>query len=152
MTASSQTNLDTQIRSHIYDVCLARGRPPTVTELAAATGQTADEVRAGLNRLAAGRIIVLQQESGEVLMANPFSAVPTPFVVETRRYTAFGNCIWDALGIPAMLREPATIRTACGCCGEAITLAVEKDALAAASGVVHFAVPAARWWEDIVFT
>jgi hypothetical protein len=37
-------------------------------------------------------------------MANPFSAVPTPFLVRSGDRSWYGNCIWDALGIPAMLQ------------------------------------------------
>jgi hypothetical protein len=151
MTPSS-LDLDARIRYHVYDVTLAGGTPPTVRHLTTTTGLPAEEVQGSLGRLAAARVVVLQPESGEILMANPFSAVPTPFVVETAQYTAFGNCIWDALGIPAMLRQPARIRTSCGCCGEAMGIEVGVNGLTSASGVVHFALPAARWWEDIVFT
>ena len=35
-------------------------------------------------------------------MVPPFLAVPTPFLVETSRYTCYANCAWDALGVPAM--------------------------------------------------
>jgi len=145
-------DLDARARHHIYDITMARGAPPTVAELSTAMGVATDQLRASLGRLAAGRVVVLQPESGEILMASPFSAVPTAFVVETRRYAAFGNCIWDALGIPAMLREPATIRTGCGCCGEKMELVVDRNGLATSTGVVHFAIPAARWWDDVAFT
>lgn len=152
MTASASADVDARMRFYVYDATLRRGTPPSVPEMCGASGLAADEIRASLVRLAAGRVLVLQRGSGEILMANPFSAVPTPFVVETPACTAFGPCIWDALGIPAMLHQPGRIRTACGCCGEAMELEVTGGRLAAATGVVHFAIPALRWWEDIVFT
>jgi len=46
----------------------------------------------------------------------------------------------------------ATIHASCGDCDEALTLTVQHGKLERADGVVHFAVPAARWWDDIVFT
>lgn len=58
-------------------------------------------------------------------MAPPFSAVPTPFAVDTSRHSAYANCAWDALGVPIMLGERARVVTACGCCGEAITLEID---------------------------
>ena len=152
MTASASPDVDARMRYYVYDATLGRGTPPSVVELCSASGLPAEEVRASLARLAAGRALVLQRESGEILMANPFSAVPTPFVVETPAYAVFGNCIYDALGIPAMLHQPGRIRTACGCCGEAMELEVTGGRLAAAAGVVHYVIPALRWWEDIVFT
>ena len=103
-------------------------------------------------RLAAAHVIVLQPDGAEILMANPFSAVPTAFPVVTARQRYQGNCIWDALGAVAMLGEDAEIETACGCCGQALRLAVRAGTLEAPPSVVHFALPAARWWDDIVFT
>ena len=57
-----------------------------------------------------------------------------------------------ALGIPAMLNCDARIVAACGDCGEGITLAVMDGEVVGHTEVIHFAVPAARWWQDIVFT
>ena len=50
----------------------------------------------------------------------------------------------------AMLKRDATLETSCGCCGERMTIEV-RDARPAASGIIHFAIPAKRWWENIVF-
>jgi hypothetical protein len=51
-----------------------------------------------------------------------------------------------------MLKADAAIASSCGCCGLAQPVAVEGGALRASEGLVHFAVPARRWWDDIVFT
>ena len=143
---------DAALRRHIYDRTLATGQPPTAVELAELTRLAGDDVRAGLEQLAAGRIVVLQPDCGEILMAPPFSAVPTPFLVTTARHTSYANCAWDALGVPVMMRTGAHLAAACGCCGESIGLDVEPDRPPAGSHVVHFAVPALLWWKDVVFT
>jgi hypothetical protein len=147
------------LRRHIYDRTLTTGAPPTVAELAAASGLDRADVRDGLDGLATSRIVVLQPGSGEILMAPPFSAVPTPFVVAiddrdrgSTRFRCYANCAWDALGVPIMMRTPARIATACGCCGEAMTLDVAHDRPPAGADIVHFAVPAIQWWKDVVFT
>lgn len=140
------------MRRVIYDVALTRGSVPAVSDLAAAVGRPRVEIEESLRRLAEAHVLVLQQESGEILMAAPFSAVPTPFVVETPRFRAYGNCIWDALGIAAMVRSDAVVHTTCGCCGEAMQLHVEDDSLREREGIVHYAIPALQWWSDIVFT
>ena len=145
-------DLGTLLRRCIYDITLARGMPPTIAELCDAVFAAERVVRSALERLAAARIIVLQPASGEILMVPPFSTVPTPFVVETSRHSAYANCAWDALGIPVLLRERARIRTACGCCGEAIDLTVTPHEPPDADHLVHFAVAAAHWWDDIAFT
>ncbi len=89
-------------------------------------------------------------------MANPLSAVPTPFVVETQADTGprswYGNCIWDALGVIAMLQHDGRVLTSCGCCGESMAVTVRNSQVESKPpGVVHFAIPARRWWDDIVF-
>ena len=141
---------DAAVRASVYDVTIATGWPPTIDELTRRLGMPAAAVVEALERLAAARALVLQRESREVLMANPFSAVPTPFAVQAEGRLYYGNCIWDALGIPAMLRADARIDASCGCCGEGMRLTVEGGELRPATGVVHFAIPAHRWWQDIV--
>jgi hypothetical protein len=66
--------------------------------------------------------------------------------------TYYANCAWDALGIPAALHADAVVQASDGHTGEAITLEVHAGQPAPEPCVIHFAVPAARWWEDIVYT
>jgi len=142
---------DTLVRSLVYRTVVERGVPPAISEIAVALALEHHHVRAALTRLAAARMLVLQPSTQEVLITPPFSAVPTQFLVESPRHSAYANCIWDAIGVPIMLGEPAHIVTGCGCCGDAMMLLVDPDQAPADGGIVHFAVPA-RWWEDIVFT
>ncbi len=146
------TSPDQRIRREVYSHCLALGRPPTAAALASALGLSAAGVRAGLDRLAQAHVLVLQPESGEILMANPFSAVPTPFLAATPAFSAYANCIWDGLGVAAMTGQDTTIETACGDCGQALRVRLRGGALRDPGGLVHFALPARTWWDDIVFT
>ena len=127
------------------------GRVPAVSEIADGLLLSMDDVQAALSRLAVGRVLVLAPGTTNIWMANPFSAVPTPFRVLARSQTYFGNCIWDALGVLAMLNVDGTVEATCGDCGEPMILEVTSARLTGA-GVVHFAVPAARWWDNIGYT
>jgi hypothetical protein len=144
--------LDREVRRVIYERFMTSGRAPAVAEVAQELSRSDEDVRGSFGRLATGRVVVLQEGNGEILMANPFSAVPTPFLVEAGDRSWYGNCIWDALGIPAMLGEDARITTGCGDCSDAMVLRVEGGRLVEGEGLIHFAVPAARWWENIKFT
>ena len=85
-------------------------------------------------------------------MANPFSAVPTPFRVHADGRWWFANCAWDAFGICAALGVDGRVETTCADCGEPIAVAV-RDRRPDDEGLVfHSLVPAVRWWDDIVFT
>jgi len=141
---------DRAVRIAVYEHTVERGVPPLATALAERSGLPVGRVRESLERLAAARDLVLQPESREILMAAPFSAVPTAFAVRAAGRTYHANCIWDALGIPAMLGVDALVETACACCGEAMAARLDAGRLAPLDGVVHFAVPAHRWWQDIV--
>lgn len=147
---SMNTDLDPRVRAAVYDATMKRGTPPLVADLAQALRVDANDVRASLQRLADARMLVLQRDGGEVLMANPFSAVPTPFPVRANGLPAYGNCIWDALGIPAMLQCDAEIDTSCADCGTSAHIEVRGGEVAG-EGLMHFAVPARSWWKDIVF-
>lgn len=155
MPSTDTPEFDLAVRRVVYDHTLRAGQPPTSPQAAAALGAPEPDVLSAFRRLAAAHVLVLQPESGEILMANPFSAVPTPFPVTTPTQSYYGNCIWDALGAIAMLgpaAQPAVIRTACPDCGDALEVTVRDGVATAPPSLIHFALPAARWWDDIVFT
>lgn len=143
---------DLQVRKAVYDVAMQRGYPPTQLEASFLLQANTQEVGAAFQRLAAGRVLVLQPESGEILMASPFSAVPTPFLVQLDAYSCYGNCIWDALGVLAMLKKDGRIATSCPDCGTALEVRVANGSVQATQGLIHFTIPALHWWDDVVFT
>ena len=142
--------LDRDVRLAVYRKIVEEGRPPTTPEMAVGLGVQTLDVEASLRRLADDHVLVLAPGTPYVWMANPFSAIPTPFEVDVGDRLYFGNCIWDALGIPACLHADARIRTSCPDCSEPLSLDVRDGQLgSSAEGVIHFAVPAAHWWDDI---
>jgi hypothetical protein len=108
-------------------------------------------VRLAFADLAAARILVLEPGSGEIDMAIPFAGVPRSNWVEIgeRRYEA--NCAWDTLGILAALGEDGRGRALCPDCDEPLEVELRQGAIHG-DVLVHFVVPAARWWDDIRFT
>ncbi len=135
---------DLALRNLVYRRFVELGRAPTMDEL----GTT----EAALRRLHDEHMLVLEPDRPEIRMANPFSAVPTPFRVEADGRSWFGNCAWDAFGIPAALHVDGHISTSCADCGEAIEIDVVGGRPEPDRDVVHLLVPARRWWDDIVFT
>jgi hypothetical protein len=137
---------------HLYERFVEDGRPPSVAETAAALGLEEAESADAYRRLAETHVLVLEPGTTTVRMAAPLSAVPTPFRVETERGSFFGNCIWDGLGTIAMLGRSGRVETACPDCREPLAFEVRDGELEALDAVVHYAVPAARWWDDIGFS
>lgn len=117
---------------------------------------SADEVRAARRALADAHALVIDGDA-EIRIAHPLSATPTGFDVETGGRTLHGNCIWDSLAIPAMLKADARIMASCGDCQETMEVRIEDGKLiggdvASDTRLMHAVLPAARWWEDVVFT
>jgi len=149
-------DFNNRVRMRLYELFVELGRCPSKAEVAADLGCGVGEVAKAFNELASAHMLVLQPGSGEVLMANPLSAVPTPFLVQTEAAGSprswYGNCIWDALGVIAMLQGDGRVLASCGCCGESMSVRVRRGEVACEPpGVVHFALPARQWWDDIVF-
>ncbi len=142
--------MDDNIRHIVYDITMKEGAPPSAARVAEKVGDTPANVLASFRRLTENRMLVLQP-GGEILMAGPFSAVPTPFQVTTSGFSTYGNCIWDALGIPAMLHSDAVIDTNCADCGEQAKIRI-VNGVVTGSGFMHFVVPARLWWMHIVYT
>jgi hypothetical protein len=142
--------MDEEVRFAVYDVTMREGVPPPAGRVAEKIGKPTGEVLESFRRLAENKMLVLQP-GGEILMAGPFSAVPTPFAVATDAFSTFANCIWDALGIPAMVKADAVIHTNCADCGEEAHIAVRNGEVSG-EGFMHFVVPVRLWWMHIVYT
>ncbi len=142
--------MDNEVRHTVYDVTMREGVPPSAARVAETLGTTRESVMASFLRLAEARMLVLQP-GGEILMAGPFSAVPTPFEVSVSGYSCYANCIWDALGIPAMLDADAVVHTNCADCGERATIRVTGGEVSG-SGFMHLVLPPRLWWTHIVYT
>jgi hypothetical protein len=144
--------LDAAVRREVYRFFVDQGRPPVAVEVAETLAADQASVEDSLRRLAEAHVVVLAPGSPYIWMANPLSAIPTPFRAEIgdRRY--FGNCIWDALGVVAMLGGTGTVTAWCPDCDEQMSVRVAENRLVSGEGVVHYSVPAAHWWDDIGFT
>ena len=143
---------DGRVRLAVYGHFIDTGARPGVGDLSQRLGLSPEAVKDSLRRLGSQRVLVLEEGSTDIRMAMPFSGVPTGYRVETPLGGWWANCAWDALGIAAMLQVTARVEARCEDCGDALTVRVEQERLTRSEGVIHFAVPAARWWEDIRFT
>ena len=141
-----------ELRNLTYRMFVDLGRAPTAEEVARAAEVSSTEVEAAWRELHLAHALVLDPNTSEIRMANPFSAVRTPYRVNAAGRSWYGNCAWDALGICAALHEDGQIETSCPDCGEAIALEVRDQRVDDERLLFHCLVPAARWWDDIVFT
>jgi hypothetical protein len=155
MTAVSATmppDLLWSVRAFIYHRFAEKAQPPDLADVAHHFQLTPEQVEAIYLELDRRHAFFLEPGSLSIRIANPFSAVPTPFRVQARGNHYWANCGWDALGIPAALHADARIEGRCAYTDEPLILTVQDGELAPTSAVVHFVVPFARWYEDMTFT
>lgn len=140
------------VRNLTYGMFVEFGRAPTAEEVADTTGLSRTDVEVVWGELHRAHALVLNAATTEIRMVNPFSAVPTAYRVEAAGRWWYANCAWDALGICAALHADGRIEASCPDCGEPITLEVRDRRPDDERLLFHCLVPAAHWWDDIVFT
>lgn len=143
---------DVQIKLAVYRHFAETGRRPALREVAEPVGSEVERVLGAYQRLRAQRLLVLEADGSSIRMAPPFSGVPTQHVAEADGIQYFANCAWDALGVLAALHKPGVIHSRCGQSGEPFRLNVDLQGPEPSSWLFHCLVPAAKWWDDIVFT
>lgn len=147
------TTLSTDVRLHVFRTAAETGQVPQPPAIAQALGKPEAEIHEALRELAAAKVLILAPNSTNIWAANPFCAVPSGSRVEANGQTYFGICIWDALGVIAAIgATDARIHTSCGDCGSPIDLEVRAGELIESADIVHFAIPAHHWWDNIGFT
>jgi DNA-binding FadR family transcriptional regulator len=146
-------DFDPKIKLAIYAVTAETGRVPNSSELSRKLEIAENEILEAFKRLHAKRVLLPEPgDPTRIRMAPPFSGISTKFPVEANGKRYYANCVWDAYGIAAALHCDAISHAADGHTGEPLTLEVKNGAPVLKPYVAHFAVPAARWWDDLVFT
>ena len=153
MAGAELTEQDWQIRLFVYQFFIDHERPPTHAEAAKKFDLTATEGRDAYQRLNTAHALFLDPGTDNIRMAHPLSAVPTPYQVQVGDKNYYANCAWDSLGIPAMLHADAKITARYAHSDEPITYSVQNgEVIPPAEGIVHFALPFAQWYDNLIHT
>jgi hypothetical protein len=156
MTTANESLL-WQVRAFIYKQFSDTTRPPGVEETAQHFSIDIEQAGSLYQELHARHALLLEPDTLSILMANPFSGVPTDFRVHANGKSYYANCAWDMLGIPVVLHSDALIEAVCTESNDAIQLEVRDGQINARDAalsklLVHFPLPFARWYDDLVFT
>lgn len=143
---------ETRIKVAVYRLFAETGRRPDPDEVARRVGVDRARVLEAYQTLRTQRLLLLEPDGASIRMAPPFSGVPTQHRVEVEGIEYFANCAWDALGVPAALHRPGRVRSRCEQSGEPLDLAVGVNGPETSTWLFHCPVPAAHWWDDLVFT
>lgn len=142
-----------RVRRAVYDTFAGHGRPPGRRQLQDLAGADEAQVGEAIAELAAQRQLVLDQ-SGNVVMAHPFTTLNLGFSVMGERTLWFGGCAWDSFAIPHLVNdEPSVlVATTCPACARPLAWTVTRTRPPEGPEVAHFLVPMARAWNDVVYT
>lgn len=146
------TALDWEVRTVAYRHFARLASAPTAQILRKRLEVDRQTVVESLKRLEAHRQLALFPDRDEIWIANPFSAVPTPFRVQTPYGRHWAACAWDALGIPAIVEDDGAVETQCPGSGEDLRFGVRDGKVNGDDCVIHLVVPLAQAWDDIGFT
>ena len=147
------------VRTFVYEHFSLVARPPTSEETAVQFQISPEQAMAIYEELHERHTLFLDRDTHSIRMANPFSAVPTPFRVfanagdtSAARTAYFANSAWDMLGIPAALHSDTEIEATCAHSGNPVSINVSNVRVSGNNELVHFLVPFRRWYDDLVFT
>jgi len=116
---------------------------------------TRREVLGRFKELEAEHHIVLVPGTQRILMANPFSAVSTPFRVYFGSARYFANCAWDSVAIHVMIDKEARIESFCHHCADSIEIDMADGKVKSSSPpspIIFLSVPVAKWYDDLINT
>ena len=148
----SNESLLWEVRAFVYSHFADTTRPPGVNETAGHFNIDIGQAGELYTELHNRHVFLLEPDTLTVRMANPFSGVQTDFRVGANGKTYFANCAWDMLGIPIALQGDATIQAICSDSHEMVKLQVRHGQVSASDLRIHFPIPFAQWYDDLVFT
>ena len=141
--------VDRVVRAAVFRLFVAGIEGPTTAEVSEELGLDSGVVTESLQRLEGEHRLVLSTEGDRVVMAHPFSGVPTDYESQIGERSWWANCGWDAFAILALLGDGDVVARTVD--GDTARWSV-KDGVVTPDGLVHFVVPPSRFWDDIGFT
>jgi len=140
-------HLDSELIRPLLDTCSV----PDNAQLADRLHCSARDLERCFDELAEQHGVVLHPNSHRVRVVHPFSLAPTPFLVTAGARRWWGNCAWCSLGVASLIDGPCTITTSLGAEEERVVISVANGRVTADDLLVHFPIPMARAWDNVVY-
>ncbi len=145
------TASDQELRGLLARMIAERGHAPGLAGLAAAAQADEATVAQSLGRLDEGHALLLHPHKCEPWVVHPFALSAGGCWVETPARGYWANCLWCGLGIAACLDSDAVVTTRLGGESETVRYHVSNGRLTETDGIFHLPVPAAHWWDNVIF-
>ena len=144
--------LNVQVKLALYAIIAETGVVPDSAAVAVTMGLSKEEVLGAFQHLHSQRLLVPESgDASRIRMAPPFSGVPRDFRLKPEENvtlpTAFGT---PTESRPRFMRTRPSLHPTAD--PGTVTLEVKNGQPVLQPYLAHFAVPAAHWWDNIVFT
>jgi len=143
------------VRKFIFDHFYENTTAPTVEEAMARFGMARRDAFETFQGLESDHHILLVPGTQRILMANPYSAVATPFRVFAGKRRYFANCAWDTVSMHVMLDTDARVESFCHHCAEPIEISLSNGVVTSCTPknpLIFLSMPVARWYDNLVNT
>lgn len=141
------------VRTFIFETFVATTRAPQLTEIMQAFTLNTDQASDVLFALHEKHALFLDPGTTNIRIANPFSAIPTPFLVDVNHKTYTANCAWDSFGVVAALKaKDALIHSLCTQSATPVHVEIHQGQVVPTEILIHVLVPFQQWYDDMVFT
>jgi len=156
--SSASENLQKNVRKYIFEHFEEHTTAPALEQIMRKFRLDRTSAFKVLVELQSARHIALLTGTQRILMAFPFSSIVTPFRVKVtgKDKEYFANCAWDAVALHVTLGKEQWISSYCHHCSEDIKIHLKDQKLVSQQldnqPLVYLALPASKWWENIVLT
>ncbi len=143
------------LRKYVFDHFFELSSAPTLEEAMQHFALSRKEAFSGFKGLESEHHILLVPGTQRILMANPYSAVTTPFRVRVGDKRYFANCAWDTVSMHVMLDTDARVESYCHHCAEPIEISLSQGKVTASSPltpVIFLSMPVAKWYDNLINT
>jgi hypothetical protein len=143
------------VRKYIFDHFFEYATAPSLEEVMQRFRLTRREAFGSFRELEADHHILLVPGTQRILIANPYSAISTPFRVFIGGKRYFANCAWDTVSMHVMLELDARIESFCQHCADPIEISLirgEVKSSRPAAPIIFLSTPVSKWYDNLIDT
>ena len=143
------------MRKYVFDHFFEETSAPTLEEVMRKFGLSRKEAFSQFKQLETDHHILLVPGTQRILMANPYSAVDTPFrdYIGDKRY--YANCAWDTVSMHVMIGNDTRVESYCHHCAEPIVILLSDGKVVSSvpkDPLIFLSMPVAKWYDNLVNT
>lgn len=139
---------DSLVHAKVIRHFLDYGFAPDVAALADQCACSEDIIRGSLGILQQEHGLILHPDSDRIWVAHPFATQSTNFWITSGRQSWWGNCIWCALGVAALVQKDIVIETRIGGEIKPVSIHITDGELVDENLFGHFTTPLRQVWDN----